>query len=403
MRAVFEVSYRRLVGQLYGVYEDCTEAEEVVAEAFARAVQHQRAFARLDNPEAWLRTVAVNVSRTRRRRARMAAERERAETRHPVLDDKRFELMEALRRLPLLQREVIALHYLADLPANQVAECLGVPTGTVKTRLARGRAALAVLLTVAPDPARRHDMAELDRLLRSDVTAVAAEQAHPGLRHDRAPTPPTATSPYRPGHRGRWRLPPSLPGRRQSAAARQAGRCADLPGRPPRRDRDALRAPVTVVNERAGPSLDPADATDGAINVRQVDVGRARDAEPSEDFARDLAESHPGEGRLDALGRVIEYGVVIDADGDLQTHCPLGISNENDTAAEPVDSTSGEEPAHRAADGRVGRRLRLPVRLVHPEQESRMATPRMQFSFLNGRQRRATTTAPETTTTPTPP
>ena len=152
VRAVFEVSYRRLVGQLYGVCGDLTEAEEVVAEAFARAVQHQRVFARLDNPEAWLRTVAVNVSRTRRRRARMAAERERAERRHPVLDDERLELMAALRRLSLPQREVIALHYLADLPVNQVAECLGVPTGTVKTRLARGRAALAVLLASAPDP-----------------------------------------------------------------------------------------------------------------------------------------------------------------------------------------------------------------------------------------------------------
>src|SRR5512141_1529029 len=101
VRAVFEVSYRRLVGQLYGVCGDLTEAEEVVAEAFARAVQHQRTFAQLDTPEAWLRTVAVNVSRTRRRRARMAAERERTETRHPVLDDERLALMQALRELPL--------------------------------------------------------------------------------------------------------------------------------------------------------------------------------------------------------------------------------------------------------------------------------------------------------------
>lgn len=151
VRSVFEVSYRRLVGQLYGVCGDLTEAEEVVAEAFARAVQHQRAFARLDNPEAWLRTVAVNVSRTRRRRARMAAEREHADARQPVLDDERLALMQALRQLPYYQREAIALHYLADLPVKDVAECLGIPTGTVKTRLARGRAALAVLLTVTPD------------------------------------------------------------------------------------------------------------------------------------------------------------------------------------------------------------------------------------------------------------
>lgn len=152
VRVVFEASYHRLVGQLYGVCGDLTEAEEVVAEAFARAVQHQRTFARVDNPEAWLRTVAVNVCRTRHRRARMGAERERAHSRQPVLDDDHLVLMAALRRLPMPQREAIALHYLADLPVAEVASCLGVPVGTVKTRLARGRAALAVLLSSSPEP-----------------------------------------------------------------------------------------------------------------------------------------------------------------------------------------------------------------------------------------------------------
>lgn len=151
VRVVFEASYHRLVGQLYGVCGDLTEAEEVVAEAFARAVQHQRTFARLDNPEAWLRTVAVNVCRTRHRRARMGAQRERTQVRQPLLNDDHVVLMAALRRLPIPQREAIALHYLADLPVAEVASCLGVPVGTVKMRLTRGRAALAVLLS-SPEP-----------------------------------------------------------------------------------------------------------------------------------------------------------------------------------------------------------------------------------------------------------
>ena len=70
----FDASYRRLVGQLYGVCGDLSEAEDVVAEAFARAVSRRRAFERLDNPEAWLRTVAVNVARSRFRR-RVVGER----------------------------------------------------------------------------------------------------------------------------------------------------------------------------------------------------------------------------------------------------------------------------------------------------------------------------------------
>src|SRR4051794_37713306 len=100
---VVEASYRRLVGQLYGVCGDLTEAEEVVAEAFARAVQHQRTFVRLDHPEAWLRTVAVNVSRTRWRRR--VSVRGQDEVRRPDLDDDRLVLMAALRKLPAAQRE----------------------------------------------------------------------------------------------------------------------------------------------------------------------------------------------------------------------------------------------------------------------------------------------------------
>ena len=151
VRAVFEVSYRRLVGQLYAVCGDLVEAEEVVAEAFARAVQHQRTFARLDNPEAWLRTVAVNVSRSRFRRRLRLVDGDRTVARHPALDDERLALMAALRRLPAAQREAIALHYLADLPVHEVATATGVPVGTVKARLSRGRAALALLLADAPD------------------------------------------------------------------------------------------------------------------------------------------------------------------------------------------------------------------------------------------------------------
>jgi RNA polymerase sigma-70 factor (ECF subfamily) len=40
----------------------------------------------------------------------------------------------------------IALHHLADLSVEQVADTLGLPTGTVKARLSRGRAALSTLL-----------------------------------------------------------------------------------------------------------------------------------------------------------------------------------------------------------------------------------------------------------------
>jgi RNA polymerase sigma-70 factor, ECF subfamily len=149
VRQVYEASYRRLVGQLYGVCGDLGEAEEVVQEAFARAIQHERKFRRADNPEAWLRTVAVNLSRTRWRRRivgeRLQRKAHRTEA-QPELSPDHVALVAALRQLPEAQRQVIALHHLADLPVHEVAETVGAPVGTVKARLSRGRARLAELL-----------------------------------------------------------------------------------------------------------------------------------------------------------------------------------------------------------------------------------------------------------------
>jgi RNA polymerase sigma-70 factor (ECF subfamily) len=53
--------------------------------------------------------------------------------------------------LPLREREVLALHYLADLPVEAIARERGLPAGTVKTRLAAGRRRLEAELTQRPE------------------------------------------------------------------------------------------------------------------------------------------------------------------------------------------------------------------------------------------------------------
>ena len=65
----------------------------------------------------------------------------------PALSPDHVALVAALRTLPADQRRALVLHHLADLPVAQVAEETGVPVGTVKARLSRGRAALALHLT----------------------------------------------------------------------------------------------------------------------------------------------------------------------------------------------------------------------------------------------------------------
>lgn len=149
VREVYQASYRRLVVQLIGTCGDASMAEEVVQEAFVRAIARSSAFRRMDNPEAWLRHVAVNLARSRWRRMKKFTglmPRLAVSGTAPDLSPDHVTLMAALARLPQAQREAIAMHHLADLPVHEIAAALGVPSGTVKARLVRGRAALAQLL-----------------------------------------------------------------------------------------------------------------------------------------------------------------------------------------------------------------------------------------------------------------
>jgi RNA polymerase sigma-70 factor (ECF subfamily) len=148
LQEVFDTSYRRLVVQLYGLVGNAGEAEDLVQEAFVRASASGARFLKVDNPEAWLRRTAINLHRNRWRKLRNFARiRPQLETRSDLPGlDQHLIVIDALRRLPEPQREVLALHYLADLPVLEIASALGVPEGTVKSRLMRGREALAVQL-----------------------------------------------------------------------------------------------------------------------------------------------------------------------------------------------------------------------------------------------------------------
>ncbi|HYO31451.1 MAG TPA: SigE family RNA polymerase sigma factor [Nocardioidaceae bacterium] len=147
---VYAASYRRLVTGMCALCGDKGAAEEIVQEAFVRALAARTDFRRVDNPEAWLRRVAINIHHSRWRRMQKLASLYRKGARAaevasqiPETDTDHVMLVEALRRLPTSQREAIALHHFMDLSVSETAATLGVPEGTVKARLARGRAALA--------------------------------------------------------------------------------------------------------------------------------------------------------------------------------------------------------------------------------------------------------------------
>jgi RNA polymerase sigma-70 factor, ECF subfamily len=145
-REFYEASYGRTLAMVAALVGGRAEAEDVTQEAFARALARWSMLRGYEQPDAWVRKVAlrlaIDTSRGRRRRlatvARLAGLRQPADT--GPADDLRFSpLGAALLELPMREREVLVLHYLADLPVGVIARELSLPPGTVKTRLGTGR------------------------------------------------------------------------------------------------------------------------------------------------------------------------------------------------------------------------------------------------------------------------
>jgi RNA polymerase sigma-70 factor (ECF subfamily) len=145
----YVVTRERTVHQMYAMLGDLGEAEDVTQEAYGRAWHEWAQVGRMSDPQAWVRTVAwrlaANTLRHRRRAARRLLLRRPVPTPvEPSVDN--VAIVEALRRLPADQRRAIVLHYLADLTVEQTAAETGASVSAVKSRLARGRVALATLL-----------------------------------------------------------------------------------------------------------------------------------------------------------------------------------------------------------------------------------------------------------------
>lgn len=143
-------SYRRLVSQIFAVCGDLAEAQDCVQEAFISAWRHRRTLDEDRSPEAWVRVTASRLAISRWRRARKALlPPDRALARQPTYEPgvTHLALVAALQQLPAEQRRAIVLHHLCDMPVAEIAAETGTPVGTIKARLARGRTALAALLS----------------------------------------------------------------------------------------------------------------------------------------------------------------------------------------------------------------------------------------------------------------
>jgi RNA polymerase sigma-70 factor (sigma-E family) len=127
--------------------------EDLVAEAFTRAWASWRKVRELAEPRAWVIRTALNahVSWWRRHRREVALGSHDATattSQDPGLDSS---LVAALRRLPVRQRQVIALRLLLDLDTATTAQILGMSGSTVRSHLHRAVAALRRVIPARND------------------------------------------------------------------------------------------------------------------------------------------------------------------------------------------------------------------------------------------------------------
>jgi RNA polymerase sigma-70 factor (ECF subfamily) len=125
-------------------------AAEATDEAMIRAFERWRRVRLYDNPPGWVYRVAINWARSQLRRRKFRDDR-----RVPDVvdgDDAPTDpgLLAAVAVLPLEQRSVIVLRFFLDWSQSQIADALGIPVGTVKSRTGRALERLRHMRGVQP-------------------------------------------------------------------------------------------------------------------------------------------------------------------------------------------------------------------------------------------------------------
>jgi RNA polymerase sigma-70 factor (ECF subfamily) len=143
---------------------ETSAADDLVQTTLERALSHWHQFDQTRDMLVWLLSIAHNAFLDQRRRdSRMsfvdpaqADAQQDMQRSDPGADvGLRIDLMAALARLPLDQREPLLLVSVEQFSYAECAEALGIPIGTVMSRVSRGRVALRALLDGHVDPQTR--------------------------------------------------------------------------------------------------------------------------------------------------------------------------------------------------------------------------------------------------------
>lgn len=136
----------RLLGTARAVLANEADALDVTQEAFVAAWVNLPRLRDRTRFDAWIHRVLMNrcrdVLRTRRRSREMDLSTVEPMAAHADDPTSRIAILAAFDRLSLRDRQILVLHHLHDLPIADVAQLLGVPEGTAKSRLHAARRAL---------------------------------------------------------------------------------------------------------------------------------------------------------------------------------------------------------------------------------------------------------------------
>ena len=148
---------RRVYGICLQYFGDPRDAEDATQDAFVALLRRASTFAGTAAFSTWMYRVATNacndLARKRARRPRSVTDMTEQLADTAALDDVLanrelgVELEAALQRLDPIYREAVVLHDVIGLPQAEIAARTGVAVGTVKSRIHRGHAQLAALLT----------------------------------------------------------------------------------------------------------------------------------------------------------------------------------------------------------------------------------------------------------------
>jgi RNA polymerase sigma-70 factor (ECF subfamily) len=150
--AFYRREYPRLVALAYALSGRRAAAEDLAQDAFLTAHQRWGRIGAYEHPEAYVRRVVANaaVSAGRRLAAEGRALRRLAVRSRSEVDDLEppdAEFWRAVRSLSPRQAQTLALYYLEDRTAEEIAAILGCSVATVSVHLRRGRVALEHVLS----------------------------------------------------------------------------------------------------------------------------------------------------------------------------------------------------------------------------------------------------------------